>query len=126
MKNFIKLFIFIVFATLFICTSAKCLASQVTESCLISSVKASHILVNTKAQADLIKSKIDSGESFETLARKYSQCPSGQEGGDLGYFQRGQMVKEFEDAAFNSPIGKVTEPIRTQFGWHIIKIYDKK
>ena len=125
MKNSIKLFIFVVLA-LFACTSAACLASQASGSQLITSVKASHILVDSKEEADLIKSKINNGESFEALAKKYSKCPSGENGGDLGYFERGQMVKEFEDAAFNLPVGKVSDPIKTQFGWHLIKVYDKK
>lgn len=53
-------------------------------------------------------------------------CPSGKNGGDLGYFGRGQMVKEFEKAAFATPVGEVTEPVYTQFGWHIIKVLDKQ
>ncbi len=125
MKNSIKLFVFVIFA-LFVCTSASCISSEATESYTITSVKASHILVDSKAEADLLKSRIDNGASFETLAKKYSKCPSGQAGGDLGYFERGQMVKSFEDVAFNLPIGKVSDPVKTQFGWHIIKVYDKK
>lgn len=102
------------------------MTTKAAEYSNITSVKASHILVNTKAEANLIKSKIDNGESFEALAKKYSKCPSGQEGGNLGYFERGQMVPEFEDAAFDLPVGKVSEPVHTQFGWHLIKVYDKK
>lgn len=128
MKNSIKLFIFAIVGllALLVFTNATCIKSQASESSFINSVKASHILVDTKAQADLIKSKIDNGESFETLAKKYSKCPSGQDGGDLGYFERGQMVKEFEDVAFNLPVGKVSDPVKTQFGWHLIKVYDKR
>jgi len=126
MKNAIKLFILFVFA-LFVCTSTTCLAKEWTQTYEnVTSVKASHILVDTKAQADLIKTKLDNGENFESLAKQYSKCPSGQDGGSLGYFERGQMVKEFENAAFNLPIGKVSDPVQTQFGWHIIKVYDKK
>jgi len=128
MKNSIKIFILAILGlfTLFVCTNASCIASQSKDFSFITSVRASHILVNSKAEADSIKSKIDNGECFETLAKKYSKCPSGQNGGDLGYFERGQMVKEFEDAAFDLPVGKVSDPIKTQFGWHIIKVYDKK
>lgn len=122
MKNFIKLFIFI----LFVCTNLFWMTSQAREYCAVTSVKASHILVDSKKQADLIKSKIDNGELFESLAKEYSKCPSAQSGGDLGYFERGQMVKEFENAAFALPVNTVSDPVETQFGWHIIKVYDKK
>jgi parvulin-like peptidyl-prolyl isomerase len=125
MKNLIKLFVFVIFA-LFICTSVSCFASPKEDCGTVTSVKASHILVDTKEEADAIKSRIDNGEGFATMARKYSKCPSGELGGDLGYFERGQMVPAFEDAAFALPVGKVSEPIKTQFGWHIIKVYDKK
>ncbi|MDR2681544.1 MAG: peptidyl-prolyl cis-trans isomerase [Holosporaceae bacterium] len=59
-------------------------------------------------------------------AKKQSQCPSGAQGGDLGYFGRGAMVKEFEEVAFATPKGEISKPVKTQFGWHIIKIIDKK
>jgi len=126
MKNLIKLTILAIFA-FFALTSITCLAKEWAQPCAFaSSVKASHILVDTKSEADSIKAKIDSGESFEALAKKYSKCPSGKEGGDLGYFGRGQMVPEFENAAFSIPIGEVSEPVQTQFGWHLIKVYDKR
>ena len=92
----------------------------------ITKVKASHILVSSESEAKALKSQIDEGTSFEELAKKYSKCPSCANGGDLGYFRRGQMVKEFEDAAFDTEINKVSEPIKTQFGYHLIKVYDKK
>lgn len=125
MKNSFKVLVIMVLA-LFACTTVSCNASQSQEYGYTTTVKASHILVDTKQEADLIKSKINNGESFETLAKKYSKCPSGQNGGDLGYFERGQMVKPFEDAAFSLPVGKVSDPVKTQFGWHLIKVYDKK
>lgn len=90
-----------------------------------STVRASHILVDTKEEADDLKSRINKGEAFETLAKKYSKCPSGQQGGDLGYFEKGQMVKEFEDSAFSLPVGQVSNPVKTTFGWHLIKVFDK-
>lgn len=89
-------------------------------------VKASHILVATEAKASALKNMINEGEDFAYLARQYSQCPSKSIGGDLGYFKRGQMVKEFEVAAFNLPVGEVSEPVQTQFGWHLIKVIDKR
>ena len=90
-------------------------------------VKASHILVNSKEQALRIKKEIESGNiTFEQAAQKYSSCPSGAKGGDLGYFKRGQMVKEFEDAAFSLPVGKISNPVKTQFGYHLILVTAKQ
>lgn len=93
----------------------------------ITEVRASHILVLDEQQAKDLKTKIDNNEiSFEDAAKEYSQCPSKAQGGDLGYFGRGMMVKEFETAAFDGEVGKVTDPVKTQFGWHLIKVIDKK
>ena len=89
-------------------------------------VKASHILVNSESRAKALKNRIENGESFAQLAKKYSACPSGEFGGNLGYFERGKMVKEFEDAAFSLPVGVVSDPVQTDFGWHLIKVYDKR
>ena len=90
-------------------------------------VRASHILVQTQDEAVKIKKDIEAGTiSFEEAARKYSLCPSKAQGGDLDYFGRGMMVKPFEDAAFDGETGKVSEPVQTQFGWHLIKVVDKR
>ena len=89
-------------------------------------VHAAHILVKKEDEAKSLLSRINGGESFEELAKKSSQCPSGKTGGDLGWFRRGQMVKEFEDAAFDGQKGKVVGPVKTQFGYHLIKIVDQK
>ena len=89
-------------------------------------VAASHILVRTAAEAVQIKKDIDNGGSFEYYAQKYSLCPSGQNGGYLGYFGHGQMVPEFESKAFSMNVGEVSSPVHTQFGWHLIKVVDKK
>lgn len=89
-------------------------------------VRAEHILVKTAAEAMQIKKSIDDGGNFEYYARTYSLCPSGANGGDLGYFGRGQIVKEFERAAFQTPVGEVSNPVYTQFGWHLIKVIDKQ
>ena len=89
-------------------------------------VKASHILVQTEAKANALKNMLNEGEDFAYLARQYSLCPSRSIGGDLGYFKRGQMVKEFENAAFSLPVGEVSDPVQTQFGWHLIKVIDKR
>ncbi len=90
-------------------------------------VRAEHILVDSQKQAQELKTKIESKEiSFEDAAKKYSKCPSGANGGDLGYFGKGMMVKEFEDAAFSLDKDVVSDPIQTQFGWHLIKVLDAK
>ncbi|MDU5466305.1 MAG: peptidylprolyl isomerase [Peptoniphilus harei] len=89
------------------------------------SANASHILVEEEDKAKEIYEKIKNGEDFAALAREFSTCPSKEKGGDLGTFTKGQMVKEFEDAVFNGEVGTVTEPVKTQFGYHIIKINEK-
>ena len=89
-------------------------------------VRASHILVKTANEAMEIKKQIDNGGDFEYYARLYSICPSGQNGGDLGYFGRGQMVPEFEKKAFSLPVGVVSDPVFSPFGWHLIKVTDQK
>jgi len=93
----------------------------------ITSVRAEHILVLTENEANQLKSKIDAKEiTFEEAAKEFSQCPSKANGGDLGYFPKGVMVKEFEVAAFQLPVGEVSAPVQTQFGWHLIKVLDRK
>ncbi|OIJ11882.1 hypothetical protein BKP35_11325 [Anaerobacillus arseniciselenatis] len=90
-------------------------------------VEASHILVEDLQTAEEILEKLNEGEDFAELATQYSQDPgSGAEGGSLGYFERGQMVPEFEQAAFNLEVGEISEPVQSQFGYHIIKVTDKK
>lgn len=88
-------------------------------------VRASHILVDSEDDAWAIKSRITEGEDFEKLAKEYSKCPSKDKGGDLGFFNRGQMVPEFEYAAFSTPVGEVSDPVKTRFGWHLIKVTRK-
>lgn len=89
-------------------------------------VRASHILVDKKPDADMLMEKLKNGASFEDLARKWSTCPSKKKGGDLGYFKRNMMVKEFETAAFAAKKGDIVGPVKTQFGWHIIKVTDAR
>lgn len=89
------------------------------------SVEASHILVSDENLAREIKDNLNSGEEFENLAKEFSTCPSKERGGNLGAFTRGQMVKEFEDAAFNMSVGEISDPVKTQFGYHIIKLDGK-
>ena len=86
---------------------------------------ASHILVESEDLANEIKEKIDNDDDFAQLAKEYSTCPSKEQGGDLGTFQQGQMVKEFEKALIENEIGDIVGPVKTQFGYHIINIKDK-
>jgi len=91
------------------------------------SVEASHILVATEDEAKSVYAEIASGAiSFEDAAKKYSSCPSKENGGSLGEFTRGQMVPEFDTAVFSMEVGTVTaEPVKTQFGYHLIKLTKK-
>jgi peptidyl-prolyl cis-trans isomerase C len=89
------------------------------------SVTARHILVDSLELAEDIKNKIDDGMNFEMAALQYSSCPSKEQGGNLGSFTRGRMVPEFEKAAFELAVGEVSEPVQTQFGYHIIKVEEK-
>ena len=89
-------------------------------------IKASHILVATEDEAYDIKDELDDGGDFATLANKYSLDSKDGSGGDLGYFTRERMIPEFADVAFAAKIGKVTDPVKTQFGWHLILVTDKR
>ena len=90
-------------------------------------VKARHILVEDEETAREVKEKIDKGGDFEELAKEYStDTGTKDKGGDLGYFGKGKMVKEFEDAAFSLDIGEVSEPVKSEYGFHIIKVEDRK
>lgn len=90
-------------------------------------VRARHIIVETKEEAADIIAKLDAGGDFEALAREHSKDGAAAQGGDLGYFGPGQMVPEFEAAAFALDVGKHSaEPVETQFGWHVIKVEDKR
>ena len=89
-------------------------------------VRASHILVKEEEQSKEIANEIKEGLTFEKAAEKYSICPSKEKGGDLGEFGRGQMVPEFEKVAFIIEEGKISEPVKTEFGYHLIKVVNKK
>jgi len=88
--------------------------------------RASHILVKTEDEANRLMKRINEGEDFADVAKRFSKCPSGKNGGDLGWFGKGQMVPEFEKVAFENDAGKMVGPIKTQFGFHVIKITGKK
>ena len=87
-------------------------------------IRASHILVKTEEEAKKLLEEIKNGADFAKLASEHSMCPSGRDGGDLRFCGRGMMVKPFEDAAFALKKGEVSEPVETQFGWHLIKLTD--
>ena len=84
-------------------------------------VNAQHILVDQEFEAQDLLKKLDEGKSFEELAKDFSNCPSGQSGGNLGEFGKGMMVAPFESAAFALEVGQVSGPVKTQFGYHLIK-----
>lgn len=93
---------------------------------MASKVRAKHILVDNREHARQIKLQIERGESFEDLAREKSECPSREKGGDLGWFGRGKMAKPFEKKAFELEPGNISDPVQTDFGWHLIKKVDEK
>ncbi|OLU22233.1 peptidylprolyl isomerase [Pseudomonas sp. PA15(2017)] len=84
---------------------------------------ARHILVKTEAQAAALKKRIAGGEAFDILARKYSTCPSGKKGGDLGEVRPGQMVRVIDQVIFKKPLRDVHGPIKSQFGYHLVQVF---
>ena len=88
----------------------------------MASASARHILVDSEEKCNDLKSKIEGGTDFAEVARNFSSCPSGQQGGALGEFGPGQMVKEFDDVVFSGDINKVLGPVKTQFGYHLIEV----
>ncbi|MBR3119156.1 peptidylprolyl isomerase [Oceanobacillus profundus] len=87
-------------------------------------IEAQHILVADEDTANEVKQKLDEGEDFAELAKEYSTDGSAEDGGDLGYFSTGEMVPEFEEAAYNMEIDEISDPVQSQFGFHIIKVND--
>lgn len=92
---------------------------------MTSKVRASHILVKDEKTANSVMDEYASGIRFETLAKKYSSCPSKKNGGDLGWFGKGDMVKSFETAAFNAEPGELVK-CKSEFGWHVILVTARK
>lgn len=84
--------------------------------------KARHILVSSETKCKEIKKQIEEGEDFANMAKMYSACPSGKEGGALGEFSPGQMVPEFDKVVFSAEVGKVHGPVKTDFGYHLVEI----
>ncbi len=124
MKAIIKLFM----ALAIIFTGMSSFANNFLNPNLdIREVRSSHILVKTRPEAVKIKKQIENGEiTFEDAAKEYSLCPSGQNGGDLGFFTRQQMVQQFSETAFDLRPGQISDPVGTKFGWHIIKTVDRR
>ncbi|WP_414837152.1 peptidylprolyl isomerase [Candidatus Nanohalococcus occultus] len=90
-------------------------------------VRASHILVENEQHATQIKREMEKDEgTFEEMAKEHSDCPSSKKGGDLGFFGRGKMAKPFEKKAFDMDVDEISEPVETQFGWHLIKKTDER
>lgn len=83
---------------------------------------ARHILVKTEAQCQTLKDQIAEGADFAAIAKEHSSCPSGKQGGELGSFGRGQMVKEFDEVVFSAPVNEVQGPVKTQFGFHLLEV----
>ena len=90
----------------------------------VKKVQARHILVGNKELAEEIKKKVDDGGDFSKLAEEFSECPSKKRGGDLGWFGKGAMVRPFEVAAFSADEGAIVGPVKTEFGDHIIYVYE--
>lgn len=87
---------------------------------------ARHILVSSEAACLDLKAQIEGGADFGDVAKQHSTCPSGRQGGELGTFGRGQMVKEFDDAVFNGEVGAVQGPVKTQFGYHLLQVTSRE
>ena len=87
---------------------------------------ARHILVASEARCNELKAAIEGGTDFAEIARQHSTCPSSRDGGDLGTFGRGQMVKEFDTVVFSAPVNTVQGPVRTQFGYHLLEVTSRQ
>lgn len=88
--------------------------------------RARHILVPTLDACEDLKTQIEGGADFADIAKQHSKCPSGRQGGDLGEFGPGQMVKEFDQVVFNADVGTLQGPVKTQFGYHLLEVTSRK
>jgi peptidyl-prolyl cis-trans isomerase C len=88
----------------------------------MATASARHILVSSEDLCNELKTRIEGGEDFAVLAKEYSSCPSGKQGGELGSFGRGQMVPEFDRVVFSAPVNQVQGPVKTQFGYHLLEV----
>jgi len=87
---------------------------------------ARHILVSTEAKCNELKTAIEGGADFAQVARENSTCPSSRDGGNLGTFSPGQMVREFDTVVFSAPLNVVQGPVKTQFGYHLVEVTDRQ
>ena len=109
------------------CNSPKTIYTLILNAVvMVTQVRARHILVKTESEAFQALYDVQHGKDFGAVAMEKSMCPSKKNGGDLGWFGRNMMVKEFEVAAFGLKPGEISKPIKTQFGWHIIKVEEVK
>ncbi|MBT1443165.1 peptidylprolyl isomerase [Shewanella sp. JM162201] len=83
---------------------------------------ARHLLVSSREHCESLKSQIESGADFADIARQHSSCPSGSQGGELGAFGPGMMVREFDEVVFSAPLNVVQGPVKTQFGYHLLEV----
>lgn len=87
---------------------------------------ARHILVSTEEECNKLKAEIEAGADFAQIAKEHSSCPSSRDGGNLGTFGPGQMVKEFNDVVFSAPVNVVQGPVQTQFGYHLVEVTSRQ
>jgi peptidyl-prolyl cis-trans isomerase C len=92
----------------------------------VTKASARHILVKTEEECSQLKNEISNGADFGEVAAQHSLCPSGKQGGELGEFGPGQMVKEFDAVVFSAPVGEVQGPVKTQFGYHLVEVTERK
>ncbi len=133
-----KIISILLIASAFLCTAFISsenfgVINNAAQAYTVNKVQAMHILVPTEQQAIEIRKEILAGQTqqeifnnFMNAAKKYSKCSSGSSGGIIGWFGRGDMVPEFEKAAFELQPGTVSEPVKTQFGWHLIYVISRK
>lgn len=97
-----------------------------TDTPTATEVRASHLLVDTKEECEALRTRIEGGDAFADVAGEVSKCPSGRQGGDLGFFGRGVMVPEFDQVAFDLPVNELSQPVETQFGWHLLMVTEQR
>ncbi|BCV27778.1 MAG: peptidylprolyl isomerase [Shewanella algae] len=96
--------------------------AKITEEQIMVQATARHLLVKTEEECASLKQQIIDGADFAELARKHSACPSGAQGGELGSFGPGMMVREFDEVVFSAPLNEVQGPVKTAFGFHLLEV----